>query len=106
MFISKQLNINYLERKLFWFFAGLLLFSIIFYAYLVNQTILNIVERENIQENIIALSSEVSGLEFDYISLKNEINFDYAYSIGFVKVENVKFASRRLSGQSVSLRDE
>lgn len=103
--ISKQLNINCLERKVFWSLAVLLVFSSIMYAYLVNQTILNIVERENLEGDIITLNSNISELEFDYISLKNDINLDYAHSIGFVNVGKVKFASRKLPGQTLTLRD-
>lgn len=104
--ITQLNNISHLDRKIFWGLFSCLLFFVISYAYLVNQTILNIVERENVEESIITLSSDISEMEFEYISLKNDINLAYAHSIGFVDVVNVKFASRRLAGQSLSLRSE
>ena len=99
----EKLNINNLKKKLFWFLTVSLFFSIIFYTYLVNQTVLNIVERENIQDEITTLNSKISELEFRYIALKNNINLEYAHSLGFVNVKNVKFASRKLSGNGLSI---
>ena len=102
--ITKQLNtINHLERKLFWVFSVLLLMASIFYAYLVNQTVLNVVVKENFDEQILSLNSKVGELESKYISVKNQINLDYAHSVGFVEAKNLKFASRKLSTQSLSL---
>ena len=101
--IAKQPNINYIERKIFWGLFALLVIFAVSYGYFVNQTILNIVARENIEEKTMTLNSEISEMEFDYIALKNDVNIDYAYSIGFVDVENVKFASRRLPVTALSV---
>ncbi len=102
--IMKKLNsVNHFERKIFWvFFAFLVIFAIL-YGYFVNQTILNIVERRGMENKIVILESEISEFEFDYISLKNNINLDYAYSVGFKDVSNIKFASRKLPSQSLSI---
>jgi len=101
--IITKINTNNLERKIFWFLSVFVITSIIFYGFLVNQTVINIVERENIQDEITMLNSEISGLEFDYIALKNEINLKYAYSVGFEDAKNVEFASRRLSDKVLSI---
>ena len=101
--IAEKMNINQLEKKIFWFLAGVIGISSMLYVYLVNQTILNIVMRENVESEMVDLESKISELEFEYITLKNDINIDYAYSIGFVDVEKVKFASRKLSTQSLSV---
>ena len=104
--ILKQLNTSYWEKKIFWFLIVFLLFSIVAYVYFVNQTVLNIVKREKIENQIMSLNSRIGELEFKYISLKNNISLDYAYSIGFVDVKDVKFASRKLSNQGISLRNK
>ena len=71
--LKKQLNISNLEKRVFWGLVVTLVSFAVFYAYFVNQTILNIVERENIEEEIVMLNSKISELEFDYIALKNKI---------------------------------
>lgn len=104
--INKKLNINSVERKTFWVLFITLIILSGSYGYLVNKTILNIVDRESIEENIITLNSKISESEFEYIALKNQVNIDYAYSLGFDDAKNMKFASRKLPSQSLSLRNE
>ena len=102
----KKLNLVNLNQKIFWSLGAFLLFSSILYVYFVNQTILNIVARENLEGDIVALNSEISEMEFEYISQKNAITLVYAYSLGFKDANNVKFASRKLAGQGLSLRSD
>jgi len=101
--LKKHLNTNQIEKKLFWFFSVALFSSFFFYAYFVNQTILNIVERENFEEEIAVLNSEISELEANYLDLKNKITLDYAHSLGFSDAKNIKFASNKLYSQGLSL---
>ncbi|MBU4480444.1 hypothetical protein KKG48_03325 [Patescibacteria group bacterium] len=102
--ITKTINnISYFERKLFWVFLAFLVSFAILYGYFVNQTILNIVERKGMEDKIVVLESEISEFEFDYITLKNNTNLDYAYSVGFKNVSDIKFASRRLPSQGLSV---
>lgn len=100
---NKILNIENLEKKLFWYFT---LFVIIFsglYLYSVNRTIVNIVERQNIEKQIALINSELGNMEASYLGLKNKINFDYALSKGFVKVSNEKYVSRKTFGANLSV---
>ncbi len=101
--VVKKINVVQLERNFFWGLLITLIFSVILYSFFVNQIVLNIVERENLENDIVALSSKISGFEFNYIALKNDIDIDYAHSIGFVDVKNVKFASRRLPTTALSI---
>ena len=103
---TKQLNINDIEKKIFWGVFALLFLLGTSYAFFVNKTILNIVERESLEEEVATLNSQISELEFDCIALKNNITIDYAHSVGFSNANNVKFASRKLAGQGLSLRGE
>ena len=101
--IIGKINRGYFEKTIFW---GLVIPTIIlsiFYAYFVKQTIINIVERENFEDEIVVLNSEIGKLEFDYIALKNEVDIDYAHSIGFVNVHEMKFASRAVPTKNLSL---
>jgi len=101
-----KINTKNIEQKLIWGVFGLLLFFSISYVYFINQTILNIVARENLEGDIVALNSEISEMEFEYIAQKNKITLSYAYSVGFKDANNVKFASRKLVGQGLSLRSD
>lgn len=100
---NKILGIENLERKLFWYFA---LFIIVFsglYLYFINQTIINVVERQNNEKRIARVNSQISDLEVSYLDLKNRINMDYALSKGFVKVSNEKYMSRKTFSGNLSV---
>ncbi len=103
--IIKNINIVDWEKKAFWAMSFGLLTLAVFYGYFVNRIVLDIVAREGFEKDIAVLNSKVGELEFKYISLKNEIDLDYAHSLGFIDVSNsVKFASRKLPSQNLSLR--
>ncbi|OGD67910.1 hypothetical protein A3I18_02210 [Candidatus Campbellbacteria bacterium RIFCSPLOWO2_02_FULL_35_11] len=104
--IAETINMKNTVRLIFWSVVSLLVLFSIMYAFFVKQTVINIVERENFENEIAVLNSEVSGLEFKYIALKNEVDMDYAHSVGFVDVKNMKFASRKLPAQNLSLKTE
>ncbi|MBU1557556.1 hypothetical protein KKC45_01185, partial [Patescibacteria group bacterium] len=93
-------------KKIFWIVVVLLFLLAMSYAFFVNKTILNIVERENLEEKIVVLNSQISELESDCMTLKNNITIDYAYLSGFYDVNNIKFASRKLPSQGISLRKD
>ncbi|AKM84178.1 TPA: hypothetical protein DCZ46_04115 [Candidatus Campbellbacteria bacterium] len=101
--IIGKINRGYFEKTIFWSLVVPTVILSIFYAYFVKQTIINIVERENFEDEIVVLNSEIGKLEFDYIALKNEVNIDYAHSIGFVNVREMKFASRAIPTKNLSL---
>jgi hypothetical protein len=83
-----------LEKKLIIGLAILVLGLGVSYGYFVKQTILNVVIRQEIEEKMADLGSHVSSLEVRYIELKNRINLDFAYSLGYRDVPEVKFVSR------------
>lgn len=99
----RQLNISQFEKKIFWTILSLFIIFSAYYAYLVNQTIFNIVARENAENESVTLNSKISEDEFKYISLKNDVNLDYAYSVGFSNVKNIAFASRKLPNQNLTV---
>lgn len=100
---NKILNIEYSEKKVFWY---LVLFLVIFsglYIYFVNGAIINVVERQKIEREIISINSRIGDLESSYISLNKKINLEYAFSAGFVKVEKEKYVYRKALGANLSL---
>jgi hypothetical protein len=99
-----SIDINLRKKIIFSLFGGVVLFAFL-YGYFVNQTILNVVARENIETKLIELSSEVSSLEVEYIKLKNKIDLEFAYSLGYSDVSNVKFVSRKSLGKTLTIND-
>ena len=101
---NKILSIEYSERKAFWYLVLFVVFFSGFYIYFVNSAIINVVERQKIEREIASIGSRVSDLETSYLSLNNKINFDYALSLGFVKVEKEKYVYRKAQSANLSLR--
>ncbi|HJN62977.1 MAG TPA: hypothetical protein QGH03_01970 [Candidatus Paceibacterota bacterium] len=92
-----------LERKLIIFlFVGIVVLGIS-YGYFVKQTIVNVVSRQNVEEEMGDLGSRVSNLEVRYIELKNKIDLDFAYSLGYKDVSEVKFVSRSELSKTLTL---
>lgn len=100
---NKILNIEYSEKKVFWYLVLLIVFCSGFYLYFVNGAIINVVERQKAEKEIAALSSRVNDLDSDYLTLNNKINLDYALSLGFSAVGKEKYVSRKVLSVSVSL---
>lgn len=66
-----------------WFLVGIALTLIFSYAYLINASIMNIVQAKENQAHISALVSSVGSLESTYLSGKASLSIDYARSLGF-----------------------
>jgi hypothetical protein len=93
------------EKKVFFVLISILLVLAMCYAYFVNKTVLNIVARKNIQEEISVLSSDISGLEFDYMKYKNTITLGYTHDLGFNDVKNTTFITRGTSDTRLTLQE-
>ncbi len=79
---------------MFFVLSGIIVMLMISYAYFVNETVLNIVARKNIDSSMTALSSEVSEYEFEYMEYKNTITLDFANTYGFNESSRTTFISR------------
>jgi hypothetical protein len=82
-------------KLLFYTLSMLVVGLILMYAFFVNQTILNVVERRDFQRDIAILSTKVGGLETEYIQKKNGITLEYAYTLGFYNVEEPNYISTK-----------
>ncbi len=101
----KQLNNNF-EKEMFWGLLSILVVVSFLYAYFVNSTILNIVERKNTSNQITLLSSNVSELESEYFALSNKIDLPYIYSLGFKDASpHTKYASRKALTKRLSFNN-
>lgn len=100
---NKILNIEYSERKAFWCLVSLVIAFFGFYVYFVNSAIINVVERQKTEREIASVNSRVSNLESSYLALNDKISIDYAFSMGFVKVEKEKYVHRKTLSANLSL---
>ncbi len=97
---KKTLQIN--EKKIFWTLLSILLLSICFYMYFINTTVRNVIATQNIESKISQLNLSISNKEFKYISEKNSINMNLAYSMGFKDASSKIYITEK-STKSVSL---
>lgn len=96
--------IKYIKNKqiIFWTLIGIIVLSAVFYVALVTKTVNNVVERRAMESKVATMSVNLSELEFEYISLKNNINLELAQEKGFVEVKTPYFASKK-SSKSLSV---
>jgi hypothetical protein len=75
----------------------LLAFIVVFalYFYFLSQTILNVIDRKNLESSVGSLSSQADSLEIKYIELSKTIDYNMALSMGFKESEDTHFASRK-----------
>lgn len=91
--IKNQIEkIEHREKKIVWSLFLVLALLLVSYGFLVNKTILNAVAKQNLEQQMSSLNSNVNSLEFTYLSLENSITMDLALSKGFVTVAEDSFA--------------
>ena len=93
------------KKNIFLILSGSLLAVLLLYAYFLNQTIEHVVDRKSTEQEILALNSTLSDLEFQYIRRRTAISRDFAATLGFVEAKNIRFVARHVD-QSVALRDD
>ena len=102
---SKASQPNIHNTKVNFAVLGAALFLLLFlYSFFINASVLNIVERKNIEKKMSETNSHLSSLETEYFNHINNINLDLALSIGFEEVSSSNFAYRKPSdGRTLSL---
>ena len=99
----KTRTISYDTRvRAFWFMLFVLMVSIVVYMVAVRATIGNTVARANLESSTNALVTQVGNLEFQYISMEDNVSLQLAYSKGFENVTSPIYISRA-SSQSLSM---
>ena len=92
---TKTRQINIFEKRAFVALICIILALLAFYGYFISKSIINVIVREEIGNDITFVSSIISGLETEYISHKNVINMEFAKSNGFVSLANKEFITRK-----------
>lgn len=92
--IQNALQINR-EKTIFWSLLMTLLVAIGFYMYLINATVRNVVATQNIEAKISQLNLSISSKEFKYISNRNAVTLNLAYSMGFKDIESKTYIKEK-----------
>jgi hypothetical protein len=83
------------EKTIFWSLLMTLLLSIGFYMYLINTTVRNVVATQNLEAKISQLNLSISSKEFKYISDRNAVTLNLAYSMGFKDIESKTYIKEK-----------
>jgi hypothetical protein len=97
-------KIDRLSDTIFWaLLVGIVALSGL-YMFNVQKAIRNVVERNNIQADIVALSSKLSESEFQYINSVGDITLESAHKLGFTSAVEKTFVTRERISQTVAIR--
>ncbi|MEI6553064.1 MAG: hypothetical protein WCO09_00690 [bacterium] len=104
--VAKTLNtIDRISATLFWSLLSTLVVLVGVYGYMVNQTVWNAFNKDQAEEQIVALNSKLGDLEFQYMSLSNNISIEKAYELGFQNAGGkTLFASREMVAKNVAMK--
>lgn len=91
------------QKKAFFSLASIALVLAGGYVYFVNQTVWNIVSRQNAAKEISTVSSNVAELEASYMNVSGKLTLDHAYLLGFheVKNEDTTFVERAVPAVAI-----
>ena len=93
--MNKTKTISYDQRALFfWVLVAVTLVSFTVYIYAVHTTARNVAARQDLEKQIVKISTNLDSLEFAFIELKNNVTVELAYQYGFREVKNPLFVSR------------
>jgi hypothetical protein len=94
-------------KAIFWVLLVVICLCLFSYGYMVRASIVNIVERQDMEKEVASLGSRVLMLESEYVKVKNNVTLDSARALGFVAVSSQKFVDSKgtkTAGLSVNLR--
>lgn len=90
--ITRTLDLNNIERKIFWTLISLLGMMLGFYLYSVSSLTVAVVDRDRTNAVAHELAAKAAEIEQQYLAQLNSITLAYAQNIGFKEV-SAKFAS-------------
>jgi len=89
------------QKTIFWALAGAAFVFILLYSYFVNASVLSVVERKNIEQELAISSSRVAGLESKYFASMNSITLAFAIESGFVETQTNTFVARKALARNI-----
>jgi presenilin-like A22 family membrane protease len=83
------------QKKMVKMLSMVLLVMFLLYGYFIINSVVNVLVRQELHSQSIALGSELGILESEYLALKDLINEDYAFTMGFVADDTRHYVERR-----------
>lgn len=90
------------KKQIFFGFAVGILLMFTAYVYLVNQTIMHVVAREEAELLLADVRAEVGAMELSLINTRSEITLAYAKEQGFAQSENTVFLAKEDTASKLS----
>lgn len=84
-----------LQKRIFWSIIVVILFLFSLYGYFVSKSIINVLLREEVEQEILATNSNISEFEFAYLNKKDTVNLSFAYAQGFKDIRSKEFVARK-----------
>ena len=99
-------KIDKVSNIVFWTLLAAIVLMMISYIYFINKTVRNVVLRQNLQNEIATLNSNLSDTEFSYINTVGSITLDTAHQLGYVAATQSEktFVTREVVGENVAMR--
>jgi hypothetical protein len=92
---TQTLDLNNIERKIFWTLASFIVGTLGFYLYSVASLTVAVVDRDHMNVAAHELANKTAEIERQYLAQANSITLAYAESIGFHEV-GAKFTGATL----------
>ncbi|MEI6480035.1 MAG: hypothetical protein WCO12_00745 [bacterium] len=87
-------HISHIQKEIFWATAATFIALVGLYVFFLASSIVNVAVRQNVNDKVVALSSKVAQLEFQYVSLQNAVTSDVATSEGYVAQAPVAYVAK------------
>ena len=89
-------KIEKISKGIFWTMLAIIIVLGFTYMYFINRTIWNVAAREKLQDEIVAINSQLGEKEFEYIKSKGSITMESAKQMGFTQPERVSFVTKEV----------
>jgi hypothetical protein len=90
----KSISLYNFEQKIFWTFALFIGLTFAFYVYIIQSTIVHIVDRKTAEMEIRDTESEISDLESKITRLAKEVDSMLAEQMGYREISKINYVSR------------
>ncbi|MFA6494725.1 MAG: hypothetical protein WCT49_06780 [Candidatus Paceibacterota bacterium] len=90
----KSISLYNYEQKAFWVLTVLIACTVAFYLYIIQSTIVNIVERKTAESQIRETSSKVAELEAEITELGKSMDVNLAQTMGYHEISKIDYVSR------------
>jgi cell division protein FtsL len=94
--MKKHKSIKLYQEERVWFFAALSMLVVVFsaYVYFLSASVVHVVMRKEINQEIASLGSEISRLEASYIEAQHSVSDEIVSQHGYVVAEEKIFITR------------